>query len=169
MYWYRIEQSLGRNSIVGTTIRKPEDIPKHLDYIYSTYPQITWVVWKSNVLDVFVNPIKKLRKNISQYKVAYDHPGAQLTSNMLERLMQRMDIHLFSSQYFHGTLDAANLSIRGWTLIQNFAPSNPYTVQKHNGYQSPAERLNAFCYHDNWIQNLLISASLRIYRRPSWN
>jgi hypothetical protein len=30
MYWYRIEQSLGRNSIVGTTIRNPEDIPEHL-------------------------------------------------------------------------------------------------------------------------------------------
>ena len=30
MYWYRIEQSLGRNSIVGTTIRNPDDIPEHL-------------------------------------------------------------------------------------------------------------------------------------------
>jgi len=26
MYWYRIEQSLGRNSLVGTTVRNPEDI-----------------------------------------------------------------------------------------------------------------------------------------------
>jgi len=25
-----MEQSLGRNSIVGTTIRNPEDIPEHL-------------------------------------------------------------------------------------------------------------------------------------------
>ena len=30
MYWYRIEQSLGRNSIVETTIINPEDIPEHL-------------------------------------------------------------------------------------------------------------------------------------------
>jgi hypothetical protein len=30
MYWYRIEQTLGRNSIVGTTIRNPADIPQHL-------------------------------------------------------------------------------------------------------------------------------------------
>ena len=30
MYWYRIEQSRGRNSIVGTTIRNPADIPEHL-------------------------------------------------------------------------------------------------------------------------------------------
>ena len=30
MCWYRIEQSLGRNSIVGTTIINPDDIPQHL-------------------------------------------------------------------------------------------------------------------------------------------
>lgn len=30
MYRYRIEQALGRNSIVGTTIRNPDDIPQHL-------------------------------------------------------------------------------------------------------------------------------------------
>jgi hypothetical protein len=30
MYWYRIAQSLGRNSIVGTTVRNPEDIPRNL-------------------------------------------------------------------------------------------------------------------------------------------
>jgi hypothetical protein len=30
MYWYRMEQTIGRNSIVGTTIRKPEDLPDHI-------------------------------------------------------------------------------------------------------------------------------------------
>jgi hypothetical protein len=30
MYWHRIEKSIGRNSIVGTTVRNPEDVPKHL-------------------------------------------------------------------------------------------------------------------------------------------
>jgi len=30
MYWYRIEQTLGRNSIVGTTVKDPDDIPEHL-------------------------------------------------------------------------------------------------------------------------------------------
>jgi len=30
MYWYRNEQALGRNSIVGTTVRNPDDIPEHL-------------------------------------------------------------------------------------------------------------------------------------------
>jgi len=30
MYWYRLEQLLGRNSSVGTTIKNPESLPKHL-------------------------------------------------------------------------------------------------------------------------------------------
>jgi hypothetical protein len=30
MYWYRLEQALGQNSIVGTTIRNSDDIPLHL-------------------------------------------------------------------------------------------------------------------------------------------
>lgn len=291
MYWYRIEQTLGRNSVVGTTIRKPEDIPKHLaadekhtrllkekvyvattvgngcilgaeiatdagnealkeaynvfkdeaQYLHPTYSPETvnidgwkathnaWTclfssvviiycflhifikirdrgkkkysdifikisskLWEcyrapnkvtfsqrvrrllewsetSKVPVVFLNPIQKLRKNIANYRVAYEHPGANRTSNMLDRLMQRMDRHLFSTQYFHGNLDSANLGIRGWTLIQNFAPSNPQTVKKHNGYKSPAERINTFRYHENWLQNLLISASLGGYRRPPLN
>jgi hypothetical protein len=101
-----------------------------------------------------------LRQHIADYKSAYDHPNALRTSNMLDRLMQRMDRHLFSTQYFHGTKPAAELSIRGWALIQNFAPSNPRTIHMHNGFQSPAERLNKFQYNENWLHNLLISASL---------
>ena len=62
--------------------------------------------------------------SIAAYKVAYDHPGSHRTSNMVDRLMQRMDPHLFSTQYFHESITAAELSIRGWTLIQNFAPYN---------------------------------------------
>lgn len=288
MYWYRIEQTLGRYSIVGTTIRKPDDIPKHLGadekhtkllgkkvYVATTvgnecilgaeiakdageealtgaykvfkdecqclkptyspetvntdgwksthnawsflftsvtiiccflhvfikirdrgkkkykdlFIQVSSKLWecyravnkasftqrvrrlhewceKNEIPEVFLKPIEKLRKNIADYRAAYDHPGAHRTSNMLDRLMQRMDRHLFSAQYFHGSLDAAKLSIRGWALIQNFAPSNPRTVRKHNGYQSPAERLNAFRYHGNWLQNLMISASLGGCRRP---
>lgn len=235
MYWYRIEQSLGRNSIVGTTIRNPDDIPQHLgadekhtrilgdkvyvattvgnecilgasiakdageeslkdayqvfkdeaqclkpDYTPTTVNMDGWKAtrnaWKflfcsvviiccflhvfikirdrakkkykdifneaasklwdcyhaekkntfsqrirrlvewcnnNNVPSVIANPIKKLRQNIVAYKVAYDFPKAHRTSNMIDRLMQRMDRHLFSAQYFHGTMAAAELSIRG--------------------------------------------------------
>jgi len=30
MYWYRMEQSLGRNSIIGTTIKDPDLLPEHI-------------------------------------------------------------------------------------------------------------------------------------------
>ena len=290
-YWYRTEQSIGRNSIVGTTIRNPADIPQHLAadekhswilgykaYIATTvgnesilgasiandagdnalkeayqvfkhearclkpsyapdtvnidgwnatrkawtclftsivivycflhvfikirdrakkkykdiFIQATSKLWdcyhaenkyafsqrirrliewckENNAPDVIVNPIIKLRQHIADYKSAYDHPNAHRTSNMLDRLMQRMDRHLFSTQYFHGTKAAAELSIRGWALIHNFAPSNPRTIHMHNGFQSPAERLNKFQYNENWLHNLLISASLGGYRTPPQN
>ncbi len=291
MYWYRIEQSIGRNSIVGTTVRKGEDIPKHLaadekhtrilghkTYVattvgsgcilgasvaedageksltdaYRVYKQesrcldpahspesvnidgwkATRNAWqtlfptiaiiccflhvfikirdraKKKYRDIFenaasklwecyraeskrtfsqrirrliewcenndapsaiINPITKLRKNIANYRVAYDHPNAHRTSNMVDRLMQRMDRHLYGAQYFHGSMGSAQLSIRGWTLINNFAPYNPRTVKQLNGFKSPAERLNQFRYHDSWLQNLCISASLGGYRSPPLN
>jgi hypothetical protein len=291
MYWYRIEKSLGRNSIVGTTVRNPSGIPAHLaadekhswvlgdkvyvattvgnecilgvsiakdageealkgayqvfkieahhlnpDYKPDTVNMDGWmatrnawsflfsslviiycflhvfikirdrakkkhkevfavvasklwdcyhadtkskfsqrirrlVEWceKQSTPSVLSAPIKKMRQNIAAYKVAYDFPGAHRTSNMLDRLMQRMDRHLFSTQYFHGSIAAAELSIRGWALIQNFAPCNPRTVKLHNGWKSPAERLNRFRYHDNWLHNLLASASLGGYRPPPQN
>ncbi len=119
--------------------------------------------------DVILKPIKKLKENLSDYSQAYDFPGCHRTGNMIDRLMQRMDRHLFSTFYFHGNLTSAELSIRGWALIHNFAPCNPHTIKKHNGWKSAAERLNEFRYHDNWLQNLLISASLGGYREAPPN
>jgi hypothetical protein len=292
MYWYRIETSLGRYSIVGTTIRHPEDLPKHVSadekhtkllgekaYIATTvsngcilgasvsksageaslkeaynsfkgesqrlksdyapdtvntdgWPatQNTWKALfpsihvircflhiyisirdrtKNKFKDVFnklapklwecyhadnkasfsqrvrrlhewakkadstpsiiLDKISKLRENLSSFTITYDFPKAHRTSNMIDRLMQRMDKHLFNTQYFHGDKSSAELNIRGWALILNFAPLNPFTVKKHGGLQSPAERFNKFRYHDNWLQNLLISASLGGYRSPPPN
>lgn len=291
MYWFRIEQSLGRNSIVGTTVRQSENIPAHLgadekhswilgdkvyvattvgnecilgtsiatdageealkgayqmfkaeaqclnpDYspttvnmdgwvatrnawsflyssailiycflhvfikirdrakkkykeLFSTVASKLWDCYKAeskskfsqrvrrlaewcknkNMPSVISGPIEKMRLNIAAYKVAYDFPGAQRTSNMLDRLMQKMDRHLFSTRFFHGSIASASLSIRGWALIHNFAPCNPRTVKQHNGFQSPAERLNRYRYHDNWLHNLLASASLGGYRTPPQN
>jgi hypothetical protein len=114
---------------------------------------------KTETPDIILAKIKKLREKLPQLTKAYDFPGAHRTSNMIDRLMQRMDRHLFSTQYFHGTLKSANLSIRSWALIQNFAPLNPWTVSQ-KGHKSSFERVNGFQYHDNWLQNLLIAASL---------
>lgn len=94
----------------------------------------------------------------------YDFPQAYRTSNALDRLMRFMDRHIFSHQSFHSSSIKATLNIRAYALIYNFTPSNPYTIKKYDGKQSPAERLNGLKYHANWLHNLLISASLGGYR-----
>jgi hypothetical protein len=97
---------------------------------------------------------------------AYAHPGCRRTSNPVDRLLRRLDYHLYCTQHLHGTTGAAEQGLRGWALIHNFAPSCPETVRESPGLRSPAERLNGKRYHDEWLQNLLISASLCGYRKP---
>jgi hypothetical protein len=291
MYWYRMEQSLGRNSIIGTTIKNPDLIPEHLasdekhsrlkgDKVYiattvgdqcilgvavsedagdqglkksygkfkeealnlkpdyqpqsvntdgwkatvktwqSLFPAIFVIscflhvfikirdrssikyrelfnivadkIWhcyeavskksfsqrvrrlchwaaKENVPDVISKPIMKLKKNLPGYSKAYDLPGCHRTSNMVDRLMQRMDRHLFSTFYFHGNLEAAELSIRGWALIQNFAPCNPTTIKRRDGWRCPAVWLNKKRYHENWLQNFLACSSMGGFKHPPPN
>ncbi|HMB02833.1 MAG TPA: hypothetical protein VKP69_03725 [Isosphaeraceae bacterium] len=96
---------------------------------------------------------------------AYDHPGCCRTSNLVDRLLRRLDYHLYCTQHLHGTTATAEQGLRGWALIHNFAPSCPETVRLSPGLRSPAERLNGMRYHAEWLQNLLISASLGGYRR----
>ena len=95
---------------------------------------------------------------------AYQHPGCHRTSNPVDRLLRRLDYHLYCGQHLHGTIVAAEQGLRGWALIHNFAPSCPETVRESSGLRSPAERLNEMRYHTEWLQNLLVSASLGGYR-----
>jgi menaquinone-dependent protoporphyrinogen IX oxidase len=87
-----------------------------------------------------------------------------LSKDMVERLMQRMDRHPRSTQYFHGKLSSAELGLRGWVLINNFAPWNPMTVKKHGGKLS-SRKVEGFRYHDNWLENLLVLVLLGGYRQ----
>ena len=95
---------------------------------------------------------------------AYAHPGCHRTSNLVDRLLRRLDYHLYCGQHLHGTMEVAEQGLRGWALIQNFAPSCPEVVRESPGLRSPAERLNGKQYHPEWLQNLLVSASLGGYR-----
>ena len=97
---------------------------------------------------------------------AYAHPGCHRTSNSVDRLLRRLDYRLFCAQHLHGSAEAAEQGLRGWALIHNFAPSCPWTVRESPGLRSPAERLNGKRYHTEWLQNLLVSASLGGYRKP---
>jgi len=64
----------------------------------------------------------------------------------------------------HGSAQASDLHARAWALLFNFSPWGPDGEKKNGGWRSPAERLNHHRYHDNWLQNLLISASLGGFR-----
>ena len=77
---------------------------------------------KTSELPTFMmDKIEKIRKDLVKFTKAYDLPGSHRTSNMIDRLMQRMDRYLFNTQYFHGHVESAERGIRAWALIQNFA------------------------------------------------
>lgn len=284
MYWYRLEVSLGRNSIVGTTVRRA-DVPEHLladehhqtrnggkNYVATTVGQgcclgaalaptanaddltTAYAVFKQEAQDVrngyqpetvsvdgwasthqawqalfplvvllrcflhgwlnirsrgklsasfadlsrrtweayhapdrrsfaqrlrrlaewarvqslsawLLEQVEKLCGRSKEYGVAYEHPGGHRTSNMLDRVMRSMHRYFEDGQHLHGSPEACGLHVRAWALLQNFRPWGPEAVRDNDGWKNPAERLNGHRYHDDWLQNLQVSASLGGYRR----
>ncbi|MGB0383640.1 MAG: hypothetical protein ACPGWR_02355 [Ardenticatenaceae bacterium] len=101
----------------------------------------------------------KLCGRADEYALAYDHPTCYRTSNMIDRHMDPMDRYLNSGRYFHGHLQSAEERIRAWALMHNFLPYCPRSKASKK-YISPAHKLNHFVYHDSWLENLLVSASM---------
>ncbi len=91
-------------------------------------------------------------------RLAFDHPHAYRTSNMLDRHMEPMARWLFNGRYFHGNRLSADLRIRGWALLHNFRPYCP-RAKISETFQAPAHKLNGTIYRDNWLENLLVSTS----------
>jgi len=111
-----------------------------------------------------LDAIFKLCDRAPEFLKAYDHPSAYRTSNMIDRHMEPMDRYLYSGRYFHGHLMTAEYRVRGWALLHNFQPYCPRS-KVASKYKSPAHKLNGFVYHDSWLQNLLVSASMGGCRR----
>ena len=109
--------------------------------------------------------VEKLCGRAAEYAVAYAHPGGHRTSNMLDRVMRSMRRYFEGGQHLHGSVEAGRQHVRAWALLQNFRPWGPEAVRDNEHWQSPAERLNAGRYHQDWLQNLHVSASLGGYRR----
>ncbi len=72
-------------------------------------------------------------------------------------------------RYLHGTHESARLALRAMALpglriagagLWNFHPYGARTCQSAPQRLSPFHDLNGFQYHDNWLQNLLVAASL---------
>ncbi len=157
---------------------------KHLKETFDVLRERVWEAYHAPDARTFSQRLRRLRewapkqidKLVVREKVlsvcnkradfvwAYAHPGCHRTSNPVDRLLRRLDYHLYCGQHLHGTTAAAEQGLRGWALIHNFAPMCPQTVRETAGLRSPAERLNGKRYHPEWLQNLLISASLGGYR-----
>lgn len=123
--------------------------------------------WASeNLTGIILEKVLDLCGKRDRWSIAYHHPGGHRTSNMLDRVMRGMNQYFDHGQHLHGSRDACRLHCRAWALLWNFAPWHKATARRNHNWRSPAERLNQHRYHDCWLQNLLISASLSGYRCP---
>jgi hypothetical protein len=109
--------------------------------------------------------VRKLCGRARDYGAAYAPPGCHRTSNALDRVMRARNRYFDRGQHLHGSERAVGQHVRAWALLHNFRPWHPAVARTKGGHRSPAERLNQHRYHDNWLDNLLISASLAGYRR----
>ena len=121
--------------------------------------------WASqNVSGIILEAVQDLCAKKKLWLTAYDYPKAHRTSNMLDRVMRPMNRYFFAGQHLHGSIDTNEKHVRAWALLWNFTPWHPAITKANDGWRCPAERLNKHRYHDNWLQNLLLSASLGGYR-----
>jgi hypothetical protein len=111
-----------------------------------------------------LDQVEKLCGRAAEYGEAYRHPGGHRTSTMLDRLMRQMSRYFEDAQHLHGSAAACDRHGRAWALLHNFRPWHPATARANGGWRSPAERLNQHRYQDEWLPNLLVSASLGGYR-----
>jgi hypothetical protein len=111
--------------------------------------------WPAAVREV----LAKLWNRTGEYVLAYAHPGCRRTSNMADRLTNRLYRVLYAHRGLHGHHSSSERRLRGWALLLNFCPYAPRSGRPRT-HQCPAEHLNRKRYHDNWLQNLLLSASL---------
>lgn len=115
----------------------------------------TQQTWPQAVLEM----LKKLWNHEADYVVSYSHVGCHRTSNLVDRLMNRLTRFLYAGRGLHGHQRCSERRLRGWALLHNFRPFAPRSGQSRE-YQSPAHRLNQKQYHPHWLHNLQVSASL---------
>jgi hypothetical protein len=121
---------------------------------------LDWTAAHPDVSEVLLSKLAKLKTLAQNFKLTFTHPQAYRTSNAVDRLMNYQDRILYSMQYFHGSTAAARAGLRAMAILWNFHPYGR-KVQRQAPYsKSPFEDLNGFRYHDDWLRNLRIAASL---------
>jgi hypothetical protein len=148
---------------VGTRVWDAYRAPNRRSFAQQLRALREWA--ESRLSGVVLESVVDLCAKRDQWSLAYDHPQGHRTSNMLDRIMRGMNRYFFDGQHLHGSSEANERHSRAWALLWNFAPWHPAVACDHNGWNSPAECLNKHRYHSNWLQNLLVSASLGGYRQ----
>lgn len=138
--------------------------PNRTDFLEGVATLQKWVMNNREQLTNYaIEAIDKLCQRADQYCLAFDHPTAYRTSNMLDRHMGLMARWLAGGRYFHGNLQVADLRTRAWALLHNYRPYCP-RAKVSKQYQSPAHKLNGFVYRENWLENLLVASSSQGFR-----
>jgi hypothetical protein len=127
-----------------------------------------WATDNMSVNEKVMVKIKELCAKVSRFSAAYDCPSCYRTSNQIDRPMNLLDRYLYQIRYFHGHRKTANLKIRAWAMVYNFAPfCQRVQARKQNPKKaSRFEQLNGFLYHKDWLDNLLIASSLNGFKTP---
>ena len=117
--------------------------------------------WSSTIpQSAMKDNLLKLCKKKTKWLTHFDNPDAYRTSAHLDRVMKIMERHAINSQMFHATVSSTSMNFRALALIYNFSPSCPAVTKDFPDLVSPAARLNGFVYSKNWLENLVIAASL---------
>lgn len=165
-FWHAVRKITVRCRRDKTLCHQLQDKAWHL-YQAETLPQFAqrvrrlreWTLPQA-LADTVKEKLLELCAHASHFKSAYRQPGAYRTANALDRLMNYQDRLLYAMQYFHGTKKNATLYLRAMALVWNFHPYDLRTQQKYGEGTSPFERIHGWRYHDNWLENMMIAASM---------
>ena len=104
--------------------------------------------------------VHKLCQKAPQFRKCFQFPEAYRTSANLDRLMDYQDRVLYAARYCHGNTKSARLFVRAMALLFNFHPYGSRTTSTYPDKTSPFQDVNGFRYHDNWLHNLMLAASM---------
>jgi hypothetical protein len=109
--------------------------------------------------------VEDLCNKVEKFVVAYEHPKCYRTSNQIDRPMNLLDRYLYQMRYFRGHRKTANLKIRAWAMVYNFAPFSQRTQKQKHKKSSRFEEFNGFVYHNNWLENMLVAGSMNGFKQ----
>jgi hypothetical protein len=88
-----------------------------------------------------------------------DWATSQVSEGPVREAMLKL-CSIYAMRYIHATRASARLEARAMALVWNFHPYCARTHRASPARRPPSHDPNGFQYHDNWLHNLLIAASL---------